>query len=92
MTIFMFFKLLIGLSNKPFKLSSDYNHLKFLLTNKYIENVYMLSESSHRLASPNGKFTLTARGKSAMFIFINQTITWGISLTAIIISIIALCK
>lgn len=92
MTIFMFFKLLAGLSNKPFKLSSDYNHLKFLLTNKYIENDYTLSETSITGTRTTGKFTLTARGKSAMFIFINQTITWGISLTAIIISIIALCK
>lgn len=92
MTIFMFFKLLKGLSNNPFKLSSDYIHLNYLLTNKYIKSVPKLSETSITGTRPSGKYTLTAEGKSAMFTFLNQTITWGISLTAIIISIIALCK
>lgn len=92
MTIIIFFKLLKGLSNKPFELSKDYRHLKFLIKTKYIKSIYTLSETSVTGTKPTGKYVLTDIGKSAIFSFLNQTITWGISLAAITISIIALCN
>lgn len=90
MNLSIYIRLLIANIFKKVKIKDSYRHIDFLIEKKWL------------LRLPNGSYTkiynydipnfsdyyiLTTEGKSQMFTFGTNVITWGISIVALILSL-----
>ncbi|MBC1420180.1 hypothetical protein [Listeria fleischmannii] len=95
MNFSIYVRLLIAMIFKKVKMKNTYKHLD-IITEK--EWMYRLQNGTYTEVAgfpfPNYSdyYALTVEGKSQLFVFESKVITWAISISALIVSVIALWR
>lgn len=95
MTIGIFLYLLSASTKPDVKIPDNYRHLAFMLEKNWIKPIpgeLRNDVPNAILFKKTGRYTITTLGKSSMFTFRNNIITWSISVFALIISLFAYFK
>lgn len=94
MTIRIFLYLLVASVKPDVKIPDNYKHLAFMLEKKWIKPIpgKLRDVPNAILFEHTGRYTITTSGKTSMFTFRNNVITWLISILALIISLFAYFK
>ncbi|SPS04286.1 hypothetical protein LAS9624_01126 [Latilactobacillus sakei] len=94
MTIRIFLYLLVASIKPDVKIPDSYSHLAYMLEKNWIKSIpgELLDIPNALLFKHTGRYTITTLGKTSMFTFRNNVITWFISILALIISLFAYFK
>ncbi|HAC3259826.1 TPA_asm: hypothetical protein GZM71_03810 [Listeria monocytogenes] len=95
MNFFIYKRLLTAMVFKKVRIKDTYKHLDIIIENEWLSRVPDGTYSEvMEFPMPNYSdyYVITVEGKSQLFAFESKVVTWAISISALIISVIALWR